>query len=89
MNIQSSAPVTPLRQRMTSLRPPKRASRRRVEDMAARNLGRHSRRSHLYSCEGNACLRSLTLTEGSPERRAIATALNRCAIGFWHLSEKR
>ena len=38
MNIQSKSPVTPLRQRM-------------VEDMAARNLGRHSRRSHLSSCE--------------------------------------
>ena len=38
MNIQSKSPVTPLRQRM-------------IEDMAARNLGRHSRRSHLTSCE--------------------------------------
>ena len=38
MNIQSPTTVTPLRQRM-------------VEDMTARNLGRHSRRSHLYSCE--------------------------------------
>ncbi len=38
MNIQSKSPVTPLRQRM-------------VEDMTARNLGRHSQRSHLYSCE--------------------------------------
>jgi site-specific recombinase XerD len=38
MNIQSQSAVTPLRQRM-------------MEDMAARNLGRHSRRSHLSSCE--------------------------------------
>jgi site-specific recombinase XerD len=38
MNIQSNAPVTRLRQRM-------------IEDMAARNLGRHCQRSHLYSCE--------------------------------------
>ena len=38
MNIQSPTTVTPLRQRM-------------VEDMTARNLGRHSRRSHLHSCE--------------------------------------
>ena len=38
MNIQSHSPVTPLRQRM-------------IEDMTARNLGRHSRRSHLSSCE--------------------------------------
>ena len=38
MNIQSSTLVTPLRQRM-------------IEDMAARNLGPHSQRSHLYSCE--------------------------------------
>jgi integrase/recombinase XerD len=37
MNIQSHSAVTPLRQRM-------------IEDMAARNLGRHSRRSHLSSC---------------------------------------
>ncbi len=38
MNIQSKSPVTPLRRRM-------------IEDMVARNLGRHSRRSHLHSCE--------------------------------------
>jgi site-specific recombinase XerD len=38
MNIQSPTTVTPLRQRM-------------IEDMTARNLGRHSQRSHLYSCE--------------------------------------
>jgi site-specific recombinase XerD len=38
MNIQSPTTVTPLRQRM-------------VEDMTARNLGRHSQRSHLHSCE--------------------------------------
>ncbi len=38
MNIESNRPVTPLRQRM-------------IEDMAARNLGRHSQRSHLSSCE--------------------------------------
>jgi site-specific recombinase XerD len=38
MNIQSNESATPLRQRM-------------VEDMAARKLGRHSRRSHLSSCE--------------------------------------
>ena len=38
MNIQSPATVTPLRQRM-------------IEDMTARNLGHHSQRSHLYSCE--------------------------------------
>ncbi len=38
MNIQSNSPVMPLRQRM-------------IDDMTARNLGRHSRRSHLSSCE--------------------------------------
>jgi len=37
MNIQSTTPATPLRQRM-------------IEDMRARNLGRHSQRSHLDSC---------------------------------------
>ena len=37
MNIQSTTPTTPLRQRMT-------------EDMRARNLGRHSQRNHLDSC---------------------------------------
>jgi integrase/recombinase XerD len=37
MNIQSTTPATPLRQRM-------------IEDMAARNLGRHSQRNHLDSC---------------------------------------
>ena len=49
MNIQSHTPVTPLRQRM-------------IEDMAARNLGRHSRRSHLNSCE-----RFAAFLERSPE----------------------
>ncbi len=38
MNIQNNTPVTPLRQRM-------------IEDMRGRNLGRHSQRSHLSSCE--------------------------------------
>jgi integrase/recombinase XerD len=38
MNIQNIAPATQLRQRM-------------IEDMRARNLGRHSQRSHLGSCE--------------------------------------
>ncbi len=38
MIIQSNRPTTALRRRM-------------IEDMSARNLGRHSRRSHLYSCE--------------------------------------
>ncbi len=38
MNIQSHSAVTPLRQRL-------------IEDMTARNLGRHSQRSHLSSCE--------------------------------------
>lgn len=37
MDIQSTTPTTPLRQRM-------------IEDMAARNLGRHSQRNHLDSC---------------------------------------
>ncbi len=37
MNIQDTS-ATPLRQRM-------------IEDMAARKLGRHSQRSHLYSCK--------------------------------------
>ncbi len=49
MNIQSKSPVTPLRQRM-------------IEDMAARNLGRHSQRSHLHSCE-----RFAAFLERSPE----------------------
>ena len=38
MNIQNNTPPTPLRQRL-------------IEDMAARNLGWHSQRSHLRSCE--------------------------------------
>jgi site-specific recombinase XerD len=38
MNIQSNRSITPLRQRM-------------IEDMAARKLGRQSRRSYLSSCE--------------------------------------
>ena len=38
MNIQSHSAVTPLRQRL-------------IEDMTARNLGRHSRRSHFSSCK--------------------------------------
>ena len=37
MNIQSNTPATPLRHRM-------------IEDMRARNLGRHSQRGHLASC---------------------------------------
>ena len=37
MNIQNNTPATPLRQRM-------------IEDMAARNLGRQSRRNYLDSC---------------------------------------
>jgi integrase/recombinase XerD len=37
MNIQSTTPATPLRQRM-------------IEDMRARDLGRHSQRNHLDSC---------------------------------------
>ncbi len=49
MNIQSKSPITPLRQRM-------------IEDMAARNLGRHSQRSHLSSCE-----RFAAFLERSPE----------------------
>ena len=49
MNIQSKSPVTPLRQRM-------------IEDMVARNLGRHPRRSHLSSCE-----RFAVFLERSPE----------------------
>ncbi len=49
MNIQSHRAVTPLRQRM-------------IEDMAARNLGRHSQRSHLSSCE-----RFAAFLEGSPD----------------------
>ena len=38
MNIRSDRSTSPLRQRM-------------IEDMAARNLGRHSRRSHISSRE--------------------------------------
>jgi integrase/recombinase XerD len=49
MNIQNNGPVTPLRQRM-------------IEDMTARNLGRHSQRSHLHSCE-----RFAAFLEGSPD----------------------
>jgi site-specific recombinase XerD len=49
MSIQSNSPVTPLRQRM-------------VEDMAARKLGRQSRRSYLSSCE-----RFAAFLERSPE----------------------
>jgi site-specific recombinase XerD len=37
MNIQSTTPATPLRQRM-------------IDDMRGRNLGRHSQRNHLDSC---------------------------------------
>ena len=49
MNIQNNTPTTPLRQRM-------------IEDMAARNLGRYSQRSHLRSCE-----RFAVFLERSPE----------------------
>jgi site-specific recombinase XerD len=49
MNIQNIAPATPLRQRM-------------IEDMAARNLGRHSQRNHLGSCA-----RFAAFLERSPE----------------------
>jgi site-specific recombinase XerD len=49
MNIQNDTPTTPLRQRM-------------IEDMAARNLGRYSQRSHLRSCE-----RFAVFLERSPE----------------------
>ncbi len=48
MNIQDTS-ATPLRQRM-------------IEDMAARKLGRHSQRSHLYSCK-----RFAAFLERSPE----------------------
>ena len=37
MNIQSTTPATPLRQRM-------------IEDMRGRNLGRQSQSNHLSSC---------------------------------------
>ena len=36
--MRTSNTVSPLRQRM-------------IEDMTARNLGRHSQRSHIYSCK--------------------------------------
>jgi len=49
MNKQSKSPITPLRQRM-------------IEDMAARKLGHHSQRSHLYSCK-----RFAAFVERSPE----------------------
>jgi len=49
MNILSNKSTTPLRQRM-------------IEDMAGRNLGRHSRHSHLSSCE-----RFAAFLERSPE----------------------
>jgi len=49
MNIQSNRSTTPLRQRM-------------IEDMAARKLGHHSQRSHLYSCK-----RFAAFVERSPE----------------------
>lgn len=49
MNMQSKSPITPLRQRM-------------IEDMAARKLGHHSQRSHLYSCK-----RFAAFVERSPE----------------------
>jgi len=55
MNIQNNTPTTPLRQRM-------------IEDMAARNLGRYSQRSHLRGCE-----RFAVFLEHSPE---TATWLN-------------
>ena len=49
MNMQSKSPITPLRRRM-------------IEDMAARKLGHHSQRSHLYSCK-----RFAAFVERSPE----------------------
>ncbi len=49
MNIQSNTPATALRQRM-------------IEDMVGRNLGPHSQRSHLSSCE-----RLATFLERSPD----------------------
>ncbi len=41
--------MSPLRRRMTFLRPPKRASRRRVEDMTIRNLSPATQRSYLHA----------------------------------------
>jgi hypothetical protein len=49
MNIQSNIPATALRRRM-------------IEDMAARNLGPHSRRNYLDSCA-----RFAAFLERSPE----------------------
>ena len=49
MNIQTNVRTTPLRRRM-------------IEDMRGRNLGRHSQRSHLHSCE-----RFAAFLERSPE----------------------
>jgi len=53
MNIQSIRCTTPLRQRM-------------IEDMATRNLDRHSRRSHLSGCE-----RVAAFLERSPETATV------------------
>ncbi len=39
--------ISPLRRRMTFLRPPKRASRRRVEDMAVRGFTACTQRGYL------------------------------------------
>jgi hypothetical protein len=58
MNIQSLSVVTPLRQRL-------------IEDMTARNLGRHSQRSHLSSCE-----RFAGFLERSPDTHSTIRHLN-------------
>ncbi len=39
--------ISPLRRRMTFLRPPKRASRRRVEDMTIRKLAPKTQASYI------------------------------------------
>jgi site-specific recombinase XerD len=58
MNIQNNAPTTSLRQRM-------------IEDMTARNLGRHSQHSHVLSCKRFAAFL------GRPPETAAADDLRR------------
>ena len=61
MNIQSNIPATALRQQM-------------IEDMVARNLGPHSQRNHLASCE-----RFAAFLGRSTDARAWRSAMRRFA----------
>jgi integrase/recombinase XerD len=80
MNIQNIAPATQLRQRM-------------IEDMRARNLGRHSQRSHLGSCElfliesgASICSRNRVMT-GLKFLLRVTLRRHDLAAEIYHLKE--